>query len=292
MVDESKLVFPGLFALADGTSLNGQRRFITATKIQLGLLLVAGGIGALTWETRSMNFAALAAGCAFLIAGAFRLRQLTGTPAQTWYEGRAAAESVKTLSWLYAVGGAPFPTTLSAEEAHTQFEEQLSALVTDLESIAPGSAVEHRPTESMDNLRRMSLQARRDAYRKGRIQDQQTWYSSKARDNGRKARLWSRMVLGFEALGAVGAFLSAFKVVEIDMLGLAGAGAATGAAWLETKQHDNLASAYNVAAQELESILSLIGAQENEHMWTQFVADAEQAISREHTLWRARTLKK
>jgi hypothetical protein len=58
--------------------------------------------------------------------------------------------------------------------------------------------------------------------------------------------------------------------------------------WLQTKQHQVLAHAYAVTAQELSSIRSLIQWQESESDWSAFVDDAETAISREHTLWRAK----
>jgi len=68
---------------------------------------------------------------------------------------------------------------------------------------------------------------------------------------------------------------------------LASALVGAGAAWVQTKQHQNLASAYEVASQEL----AVIGAHgdwaSEEPAWAHFVDQAEEAISREHTTWRA-----
>jgi hypothetical protein len=225
---------------------------------------------------------------AFVAAALFRLDQLTGAPARSWYEGRAAAESIKTLSWLYAVGGDPFE--LGRPEASSEFRTKTKSMLTDLRSLLhiQTDRAATSPTPSMEELRAEPLAARRDAYRYGRLEDQQRWYSNKSMWNSGRAKLWGRLVLLFEVAGATAGFLAAFDLIEFNLGALAGAGGATAAAWLETKQHQNLASAYRVASHELESILALVDDQDSEERWSRFVADAEQAVSREHTLWRAR----
>jgi hypothetical protein len=85
----------------------------------------------------------------------------------------------------------------------------------------------------------------------------------------------------------VAAVLRAASVVQVDVLGLAGALTAAGVAWVQTKQHQTLASAYAVASQELSDIDSRVNQPSAEREWAHFVDEAEQAISREHTLWRA-----
>ena len=53
------------------------------------------------------------------------------------------------------------------------------------------------------------------------------------------------------------------------------------------KQHSNLASAYGVTADELARIRQLIEEQASEEDWDRFVGEAEEAISREHSMWKA-----
>jgi hypothetical protein len=57
--------------------------------------------------------------------------------------------------------------------------------------------------------------------------------------------------------------------------------------WLQTKQHSNLIESYSVAAQELAAIKAQISPQDTEEAWARFVKEAEEAISREHILWKA-----
>jgi hypothetical protein len=139
----------------------------------------------------------------------------------------------------------------------------------------------------MRELRARPLDARKNAYEDRRIRDQQQWYSTKAERNRKSAGAWNAVTLTLEAAGATGAFLRAADVVAIDLLGLAGAAVAALTAWMQTKQYDNLASAYALAAHELTSIRSLIDLPMDEGEWAAFVAQAEEAISREHTTWRA-----
>ena len=53
------------------------------------------------------------------------------------------------------------------------------------------------------------------------------------------------------------------------------------------KQHRNLATAYSIASQELAEVATEFVTVKGEEHWAAFVSQAEGAISREHTLWRA-----
>lgn len=282
-----KLKLPPSYHLADQTSLSGQNASVRNIRIQLSLLLVAGIASAVSWKTGRLDVAALIAGAAFVGAASFRFNSLSTSPHQRWYEGRAAAESIKTLAWRYATGASPFPIATEETAAAELFAGQVREVASDLKSVQlrPGGG---DITDSMRELRHMDLSDRRSIYLGARIVDQEHWYSGKAQWNAQRAQLWSRITLGAESVGAVGAFLAGFGVIHIDVFGLAGALAAVTAAWLETKQHDSLASAYGVAAAELRSIATLLQEGMAEDEWARRASDSEEAISREHTLWRAR----
>ena len=93
--------------------------------------------------------------------------------------------------------------------------------------------------------------------------------------------------MSVEIIGLVAALMKAAGIVEGDLLIFAGVVIAAMAAWLQTKQHRALATAYGITALELASVRSKIKWQENERDWGKFVNNAEEAFSREHTLWRA-----
>ena len=139
----------------------------------------------------------------------------------------------------------------------------------------------------MRRVRSKSLDERKRVYEMGRVAEQQEWYQRKARWNDRLATRWIVAVLCVEILGVVAAVMKAVGIVEGDLLIFAGAVAAAMAAWLQTKQHRTLATAYGITALELASVHSKIRWQKNESDWAKFVNDAEEAFSREHTLWKA-----
>jgi hypothetical protein len=94
-------------------------------------------------------------------------------------------------------------------------------------------------------------------------------------------------MLAIEMLGVLAAVLKAVGTISGDLLAFAGAIVTAITAWLQTKQHRTLATAYAVAALELASVRSQISHQTTEADWARFVSDAEEAFSREHTLWKA-----
>ena len=279
---------PGSYVAADEGSLEGQRRFIMSTRIQLILLVIASAAGSFSWAVQhGWDGTALLAGVAFSAAAVLRVVLIRGRPHRAWYDGRAAAESVKTLSWKYAVGGDPFQ--VSEARAAANFEALVDEVVASFDSFKRAERGGSAATPSMDATRTQTLEERKNLYGSHRIGDQRDWYSRKAAWNQTRARFWGFVVLALQLVGAAGAFLKGFGVVDIDLFGLAGAAVGSAVAWLETKQHHTIARAYRVAAEELGSIVDLIPRQTDEASWCRFVAESEEAISREHTLWKAST---
>lgn len=278
---------PESYVAADAASLEGQRRFITSTRIQLLLLVVASAAGSFSWSVNEgWDATALLAGVAFSAAACLRVVLLRDRPHRVWYDGRAAAESIKTLAWKYAVAGDPF--ILEDKSADERFVGLVREVVSSFNTLgSPTADASPEPTDSMKALRLDSLAQRQEAYGDGRIADQREWYSRKAVWNKQRARFWGVIVLILQVLAAIGAFLKGFGVVEIDIFGLAGAAVGSAVAWFETKQHHTIARAYKVAAEELADIERLTTECRSDEEWAAFVAESEEAISREHTMWKA-----
>jgi hypothetical protein len=59
-------------------------------------------------------------------------------------------------------------------------------------------------------------------------------------------------------------------------------------AWTQIKKHRELSQSYALAAQELASVESLITHVNSDSALAKYVIDAEDAISKEHTLWCAK----
>ena len=280
---ESEL--PAFFRSADAASLEGQRRYLSQIRWQFAAILAAAVAGALSAVLGA--WLGWVAGASFIVAALLRLNAGHARSDRRWYQGRAAAESAKTLAWRFAVGGRPFPVSRKDDEARRTFVEQLAAtteIVKDV-AVAPDPADGSEITERMELLRSADLAARMDAYRTDRIEDQRSWYARKASENLALHRRWQQAVLATEILGALYAIGIAAGIFAVDALGVFGVVAGAVIAWMNVKQFWNLSTAYSVAAQELGKVLSLSYQPFTEEEWAAFVDESEEAISREHTLW-------
>src|SRR5215204_1374805 len=178
-IDESD--FPALYHAADRNSLDGQRRFLTATQLRLVMLVVAAVFGLITWRRGRADLAAVVAGAAFAVALAAELYLLRRRPDRLWYDGRAAAESAKTLTWRYLVG----LTEVSEEEAERLLLHRFRQVAAELRGahLVPISNAVDQIGPALRRVRSLPLEERRALYRSGRIDAQHTWYRGKARWN-------------------------------------------------------------------------------------------------------------
>jgi hypothetical protein len=288
------LVLPAIFYAADACSLAGQRRFLRAVKVRLVMLTLAAAAGGTSFvlDARGPDYVGILAAVAFIAALAAEVLILQTKPDQLWYEGRTAAESAKTLAWRYAVGGEPFGVnSVTGEAADRLFIQRIKDVLTGFGGLELSPILAHgqQITPTMRELREQTLDVRKAVYETDRVSDQQAWYAHKAAWNALWARRWSMVLITVEMLGGVGAVVNVAAELSgaAVALGMFGAAAAAIAAWMQTRDHQELIGAYSMAANELASIRALIDWQQTESSWAEFVRESEHAISREHSLWRA-----
>lgn len=288
MPDPLEGAYPAFYEAADATSLAAQKRFIWALRLRLAGLLAATLGGGLVLSLGAHVTGAWIAIAAFLVALGSELYTSAVHPERDWYEGRAAAESAKTLAWRYAVRGESYGDATDAT-ADTRFANQIRELLDNLNDLvlSEGGTGGEQITSEMRRIRALTYGERKQLYREGRVESQRAWYENKARVNGRAADRWTVAVIVLEVLGVIGGIVTLTLGLDIDLLGLLAAGAATATAWLQAKQFKSLATAYSVTAQELAAVKADLDALDSEQKWAYFVGQAEEAISREHTLWRA-----
>ncbi|MFB4300779.1 DUF4231 domain-containing protein [Actinomadura sp. NTSP31] len=279
--------FPPLFRVADASAVDGQHRLLVATALRLCALLAAAVLGAFSVPAGRLDAAALLAAAGLGTALVIEVYLLTERPDRQWYESRAAAESAKTLVWRFAVAGQPFGVEVDERAAESLLLHRFSVILGNMHAVGGDGDDGSRPqvTDEMRALRARPLPDRRQVYRTGRILDQRRWYARRAKEHGRSVARWSLFLATMEALGLVAAVLNAVGLFGLDLPGIAGAIAAGGLAWVQTRQHQQLATAYGIAAQELADISTRLRWPETEPEWAHFVDEVEEAISREHTLW-------
>jgi hypothetical protein len=280
---------PELFASADARAVAAQRHYLRATQWQLGLLVVAAGVGAYTWGRHRPDPGGIATAVLLFVIAIIKTHVLLSRSERIWYQSRAAAESAKTLAWRYAVGGEPFGIrSVDGEDADRLLISRLRDVLEPLSDIAlPLADDRGQITPKMRQLRSSSLGQRKATYERGRVADQCAWYAAQAEQSERRSQRWQWTTLAAEIVGGAFAILRATTSFPLDVRGLAVAVVGVSAAWVETRQYSNMATAYSVTARELTDVKMLVPTVKTEQDWSTFVENAEQAISREHTLWQA-----
>ena len=274
---------PALYSATEALSANGQARFRRLTALSLGLLILAavGGVIDSSWG----GWLSAIAFVSSLLTTALWMFRRTETD---WYDGRAGAESTKSMTWKFAVGGQPYG--VDERDAETRYRGDVEGLIAEFNRLGSSLHAPAHPggTSPLMDLRMESLQERRDIYREQRISDQRDWYARRASEHRASARRWQTVMVCAQILGIAAAVLKGVDVVHVDLLSLLAVVAASVSAWTNAGDYLRTARAYDFAALELDVILGLIGDQNTEEEWMSYVADAEQAMSREHTMWLAR----
>jgi len=141
----------------------------------------------------------------------------------------------------------------------------------------------------MRSARLLGLPERKQLYIRDRLQDQFTWYESKAANNREQADNWLYVVLGIQvvalAIAILRILISGVPLNPVSILMTVASGAL---AWTQAKRHEDLTEPYALAAQELRELAALAHDISDAETFEKLVLDVEEAISREHTMWRAR----
>ncbi|MGI8823937.1 MAG: DUF4231 domain-containing protein [Acidimicrobiia bacterium] len=240
--------------------------------------LVENAVGDVSW----LPFVAAVLAAALIL---LRVLSRSWRSEKIWYQARAAAESVKTMSWKFMMRATPF----DADKAEHLFVERLIALLDQLpdQPLTPPEPDAPQVTAAMRAVRAAPLETRLAVYRRDRIADQCAWYTGKSRYHHRRARSWDGAMLVLLLTELVLAVLRISRL-NIPVAGLIAIGVATITTWIGARNFESLAVAYSVAAHELLAIrFELETLLPDEQEWSTFVDDAEDAISREHTTWSA-----
>lgn len=280
---------PRLFQAADATSTKAQGRYINGTRARLLFIVLAAAMGISGWRVGGgdVDVLGLIGVLLFVLALLTEVVLWQGRPDKAWYDGRAVAESAKTLGWKFAVCADPFPRALDEAAAQRALIERMDTLRNHYPDLELAPSTEPMISDWMIAQRTTTLQQRRQTYLENRLRDQLRWYSDKQRYNRRRATQWRWALVGLEALGAALSIVGAVTRFGVLLTPTIAALAGAVIAWSATKQHDQLARAYAAAVDDLTSAETKLNLSMSEEAWAGEVNDAEDAISREHTLWLA-----
>jgi hypothetical protein len=286
--------FPAAFRAADHGAIQKKRNHLWASRLDL-LLILAGAVST-SWAIESAGgrlvlaiAGALSLGLGLLISVYMKISDAE----KAWFGYRAVAESIKTMAWRYMTQTSPYGHSLSPKEADGIFTEQMGQVLRmpriQHAILAAEEATSDQITPRMREIREMPTAMRKLLYMRERVKDEQVWYASKAKANARKG---SRMLIATIlcqglAMGAA-ILLVRWPEFNFNFASVFSAAAAAIIAWQELKRNQELAYAYGQAAHELGLIMARERHVETDDELSLFVSDAENAISREHTMWLAR----
>ena len=284
---------PGTYHDADWASLNAQRLYLGSFR---GMLIATVSTALFSWlgsvlskEQQLFNSIALIlAVAAFVTTFVLKERKFE----DTWYLGRAVAESIKTRAWRYMMNAEPYGADLSIEDVDFALVKDIRAILTDNAGLTLERAPNASREEISTNLKRLRLATfdeRIEVYLQCRLIDQRDWYGKKASQHSRSE---THIFIAVLLCQFVASGVALFGIVKSSLLaGSAALFAALGAAflaWLQVKKYQETAQAYCVASHELGLAAALIKHVKTETELSLFIGESESAISREHTLWMAR----
>lgn len=279
--------YPGFYQSASEVSGQAQRSFYLVFRLNLSLLISASILSFLNiphWAAASLQVLVL------LLALACSAYLSMHKPDKHWYNARVTAESIKSITWRYISKAGPYdcPGTM----AENLFIERIGELVKQNNNIAHLlNAHLEKPliSDAMRLNRRGTLSERKERYYHGRIQDQLEWYAAKARFNRRMA---SGFFLGLFACNACAVL---FAVVRIQYPQITNwptdifvTSAAAILSWIQSKRFSELSASYTLTANEIALVKEQASRPSSDREFSEFVGDAENAFSREHTQWLAR----
>ena len=279
--------FPGIYKSADALSASSQKKFFGVLALHLSLLVIGAALSAIN----NPSILTVIAQVVVLLGALFCSIYLLGTrPERKWYSARAVAESVKTVTWRFGCRAEPFASDDNVSEAHLR--EVLRKIVeqnSDITRALTRYLMDHQVTLEMRAMRSQSLADRKNTYKSDRIENQLAWYAGKAEVNSRAATKSFLFLVIVNALAVLSALLrikcldASFWYTDILV-----AAAASLLSWIQAKRYSELAASYALAAHEIGIIREEALAPNSEDEFSKFVADSENAFSREHTQWLAR----
>lgn len=183
-----KTDFPGIQQAADKASDKSQSLYINLIRSNLVIGVVAALITIFNFEKEQPKlYIYIITLCLLIISLGLTVSIKYFKFEDLWYQGRAMAESVKTLTWRYITCSENYESNLPQHEVEKSFTDSLQLLQTkfpDLIKFMDFNILRQDAiTSEMNKIRDLPWQKRLNKYVEFRIEDQVNWYSTKAKLN-------------------------------------------------------------------------------------------------------------
>ena len=271
--------YPILYKMTSDASANNQKIFFGLLGAYLVVLCVSGVLESFVENQWAFFIPFLLSCFLFALLQIFKFQE-------KWYNCRAAAESVKCLTWCWIMGADTFPRGNPEKKFKDEIHEMYKSVKSLIRLPDDCGGGDSFITSKMREVRCSSLDEKKDFYKKYRYEDQKKWYASKGKLNAKKHK---QSLVIFFVLYAIVFGLFLYNIVQNKnvptsyMLTIASAIVT----WMETKRFNDLKNAYTVTSCDIQMMSSADNI-EDEKEFAKYVKNCENAFSREHVRWAAR----
>jgi SMODS and SLOG-associating 2TM effector domain 1/SMODS and SLOG-associating 2TM effector domain 3 len=283
--------FPNYFIAGDKASLLAQSNYTKFVRCDLILMVLASSLSIYNYQTEDSKIIIyVISGLLLLVATILSLVIKNKKYEDIWYRGRALAESCKTLTWRYVTCSEYFENNLNTAIVDKKFSDRIREINNEFSDLVGVLNAKHIAlpiiTNEMHRIRSLGLNERKKYYLENRINNQISWYSTKAETNKNKYESWFWAVIVAQILAIISiVFLIKYPMSNFNLVGLFSTFSASCFSWLQLKKYQENKEAYTTATSELNMIKIELNSTSTETEFSKFVLDSENAMSREHTLW-------
>ena len=285
--------YPGLYRAADSASANAQSAYLRSVKWHMATLIFGA---TLAINPLPNAIYSLANASIFLAALGISIFIASKRYERAWYSARAVAESVKTASWRYITRAEPFLDADSVHNVNAIFRDLLAGILSSNNQIGDllggEDCARDQITSKMQSARALNIEERKNLYLSARIDEQRTWYADKSAYNKKRSSQFFTLLIVLQSIAVVMVLariaFPAWMIWPTEAFVVAAGAVVT---WIQLKRFQEIATAYALTAHEIGIIRTKIDESNSDTSFSDFVRDAENAFSREHTQWIAKVEK-
>lgn len=281
--------YPQLYRTADSLSLSYQKRHYLLLLAYL-LLLIIGVVLSFVDGCTSIKITSIVV---FIFSAGLYLVSKLINPVSLWYNGRAVAESVKSMTWKWMMSANPYNSQRLGTPS-TDFTNDLQKLLKEncivfLHFNNKDTDAFYTISDKMRAVREASSIQKLEFYNKQRVNEQFRWYKNKSKQKKSFYIILSSIVgicyLSIIILMIIDVSLPN-TLYPIEILSIITTAIIS---WIEAKKYNELSSAYGLAMHDISLIKKeKLEGQVGENAVAEYVLNSETAFSREHTQWKAR----
>lgn len=284
--------YPSLYAVADSAADKAKRNYYRLLAAQLLIFVLISFAGTLASQgtERGRLFSKISAfllGASLIVSWVNRAQHYD----KGWYECRAVAEAVKTLTWRYMMQADPFRAGLEPAEASRKFVAELQAIrktysgaIKDLGDYGVSPTIF---SNYMNETRESSWQNRSQRYLQERLEPERVWYERNARLSRSQSEKWLWFTIILQLLALFFAIVQpSLHVSFLNPVSFFMTIASVITAWNQAKRHDEVAQSYSATAQVLGEFQGTASTEATDPASLEaFVAKVEQVLAKERATW-------